>query len=608
MSSARKNTKGASPLAGPKPGSSPQRRGGFHAIWLWAGIASAAGAIATVAFRESIHGTQWLLTGHTGGLVETAMGLPWWERVLVPIVGGLCAGVFLHFGTRLGRGQSSTDYMEAIAVGNGVISTHLSLIKSASSLYTVASGGSIGREGAMVQLAAMLASLMGRLLRLPPPELRLLVACGAAAGIASAYNAPIAATMFVSEIVLGSIAIESIGPLIVASVIANTTVHQFLGYQPIFQIPAFRLVSNWELLLYAALGLVAGHLAPTFLTVLEKSEALFSRLSIPVYMKLPLGGLMVGSISVIHPEVWGNGYSVVNSILHHEWLWHALLAVLLFKMLATAATVGSGAVGGVFTPTLFVGAVLGALLGQVWHAIWPTVTSAASAYAVVGMGAFLAATTHAPLMSILMVFEMTLDYQIVLPLMLACVIAHYTAKVYRLGESIYADSLRRKRAEQRAQAAPETLAVALQQRPLTVWKQKTQAEVLQLLTEHPVDRLYVTDAQNQFLGVISLRGLQPCQYDEQLVEALFAVYATKRDFPVLTTVSTLDSRPEQSAQGHIEDRPLIGDKCNRTPFGSTSETELVLMLHGTSGASSSHAGGKTQASNNPVQPDPSNEG
>ncbi len=607
--SARKYSKGSSRLARPEPGSLLQRRRGFHAIWLWAGITSIAGAVATVAFRESIHGTQWLFTRHTGGLVETAIGLAWWERVLVPMVGGLCAGVFLHFGTRLGRGQSTTDYMEAIAVGNGVISTHLSLIKGASSMYTVASGGSIGREGAMVQLAAMLASLTGRLLRLPPPELRLLVACGAAAGLASAYNAPIAATMFVAEIVLGSIAIENIGPLIVASVIANATVHQFLGYQPIFQVPAFHLVSNWELLFYAGLGLIAGHLAPIFLTVLQKSEALFSRLHIPVYLKLPLGGLIVGLISVIYPEVWGNGYSVVNSILHHDWLWHALVAVLLFKMLATAATVGSGAVGGVFTPTLFVGAVLGALSGQLWHAIWPTVTSVASAYAVVGMGAFLAATTHAPLMSILMVFEMTLDYQIVLPLMLACVIAHYTAKVYRRGESIYADSLRRKRAEQRALAiAPETLTVALQHTPLTVWKQKTRAEVLQLLTEHRVARLYVTDAQNQFLGVVSLRGLRKCQYDKQLVEALFAVYSMKRDVPLLTTVSTPDSSLKPSAQGHAESLPPMGDECDKAPFGGTSETDIVFVLHGTSGTSSGHTASKTQASNNQAQPDPSNDG
>ncbi|QVL50393.1 MAG: ClcB-like voltage-gated chloride channel protein [Thiocapsa sp.] len=408
---------------------------------LLAALAGLLGALVTVVFREGIHALEWLLVGHSGSLVVMALGLPPWQRLLLPAVGGLVAGLILEqIGGRL-RGRTTTDYMEAVAVGDGWISVRQSLVKSASSLVTVASGGSIGREGAMVQLSAMVASSIGRVARFPRDRMRLLVAAGAAAGLAAAYNAPIAATLFVAEIVLGSIAIQHIGPLIVAAVIASVTVHDIMGYAPIYEIPSFSLVSDWELGLYVLLGIVAGHLAPIFLGLLGHSHRAFARLPMPLSGRMALGGLIVGAISMYEPAVWGNGYSVVNTVLHEPWVWQALLTVMVLKMIATAATHGSGAVGGAFTPTLFVGALLGVLFGTAVHAVLPVGTGPPSAYAVVGMGAMLAATTHAPLMSILMVFEMTMDYEIVLPLMLAVVTAHYTVRRYVDVAPMYAESL-----------------------------------------------------------------------------------------------------------------------------------------------------------------------
>jgi CIC family chloride channel protein len=245
-----------------------------------------------------------------------------------------------------------------------------------------------------------------------------MVACGAAAGIAAAYNAPIAGSLFVAEIVMGSIAMESFGPLLVSSVTANATIHHFLGYGPVFQVPHFQFVSNWELVFYALLGVILGHLAPPFLLLLQWSKRQIDRLSWPKYLSMLVGGLIVGGISAFVPQVWGNGYSVMSEILRADLAGWLLLLVLVAKLASTASTVGSGAVGGVFTPTLFVGAAIGALAGGVLHLALPAAVAVGSAYALVGMGGFLAATTHAPLMSILMIFEMTLDYQVVLPLML----------------------------------------------------------------------------------------------------------------------------------------------------------------------------------------------
>nr|WP_237171489.1 ClcB-like voltage-gated chloride channel protein [Pandoraea pulmonicola] len=409
---------------------------------LLAGIVGLLGALATVAFREALSGLQFLLAGHHSGMVELARDLNWWQRLLLPTAGGLVAGLILQYATLWVPKKGADDYMEAIAIGTGVLSLRQTLVKSLSSLWSVASGASIGREGPMVQLAAMFASLVGRMLAFPPERLRLLVACGATAGITSAYNAPIAGALFISEIVYGSISTATLGPLVVASVIANIVIRQFLGYDAVYQMPRFDFVSGWEVFFYVGLGILAGVLAPMFLRLLDTAKQRFGALPVPLFLRLALGGLIVGVLSLQVPHVWGNGYSVVNSILHTHWAWQALAMVLVFKVLATASSAGSGAVGGVFTPTLFVGAALGSLYGLAMNALAPATASVASSYAVVGMGAFLAATTYAPLMSILMIFEMTLSYQVVLPLMLACVTAYLTAHTLRT-DSVYAKSLRR---------------------------------------------------------------------------------------------------------------------------------------------------------------------
>src|SRR5262249_26821444 len=212
---------------------------------VWAGVIGFCGALASIAFRAATSGVHKILTGSpTPGLVETFVGLPAWMRVAVPAFGGLIAGAILQFGTRLHGRVSTSDYMEAVVLGDGKISTRRTVTESLSALFTIASGGSIGREGPLVQLSSVIASGLGRLQRWSTPRLRLLVGCGAAAGIASAYNAPIAGAIFVAEIVLGSMAMEMLGPLIFSSVIATLKVRGFLGADPIYKIPPFQLNRN----------------------------------------------------------------------------------------------------------------------------------------------------------------------------------------------------------------------------------------------------------------------------------------------------------------------------------------------------------------------------
>ena len=240
---------------------------------------------------------------------------------------------------------------------------------------------------------------------------------------------------------MGSFAMESFGPLLVASVSADATIHRVLGYGPVFNVPAFHFGENWELILYAIFGVLLGHLAPPFLALLDWSKARFRSLPGPLYREVrarrPHRRPDLDCLSAsVGQRLQRRGCDLPRS--SHGL---ALLAVLLAKVASTASTVGSGAVGGVFTPTLFIGAAIGALIGALLRLAMPHMQSSAGAFAVVGMGGFLAATTHAPLTSVLMIFEMTLDHQVVLPLILACVTAHYVAKVYRGGASIYRESL-----------------------------------------------------------------------------------------------------------------------------------------------------------------------
>jgi chloride channel protein, CIC family len=540
---------------------------------LWAALAGLIGALATMAFRDGLAAMQRLLVGHSGSFTEMASALPWPMRVLLPCAGGVVAGCFLV----LARRQSDAtppDYMESIAAGDGRVSVPQTLLRSASSLCTIASGGSIGREGSMVQLAALCASLIGRFARFDSARLRLLVACGAAAGITSAYNAPIASAFFVTEIVLGTIVMDSLGPMMVASVVANITMRRFPGYKPTYEMPAFPDVSNLEVLLLAVLGVLAGLAAPQFLRLIGFAKRHFQDSGLPLPLRLGAGGLAVGVVSVWVPQVWGNGYSVVNSFLHQPWVWSAVLAILVFKVAATMFTAGSGAVGGIFTPTLFVGAAMGLLFGQAAHALWPAVTSAPAAYAVVGMGAFLTAATGAPLMAILMIFEMTLSYQVMLPLMLACVLAYFLSRSVG-GPSMYEITVKRAREEQARLRLRSTLMLDLIRPADTVLSLRAPFdEMMAMFGEHPVKYLYIVDDAQRYQGVVALRDL--ASLDQAARRGKVAAdFVRQGVLPLITPEMALGDAHRQFLAHHGERLPAVQSLADPLLLGVVYKTDLL---------------------------------
>ncbi len=396
-------------------------------LWFWAALAGALGAASTVGFRWLTQQVEWLATGHRGGLVETAMSLPAWHRAAVCAVGGLVAGLVLQWGGRWaakGRaGDRHLDYIEAARAGRVDLNDRTTATRTLSALFSIGTGAAIGREGPMVQLAAWASSWLARRVAVSPEERNAIMVCGIAAGIGSAYHAPVAGVVFVLELALGFFARNTVAPVLIASATAASLIYWLVEPTPLY-VMSGQAVAATGLGLALLSGIVFGGIGWVWLGLLDRSRRLFSRVpSLP--LRLGAGGVLVGLISAAVPHVWGNGYSVVSQILQGEHLWQALALILVAKVAATALSSGSGAIGGVFTPSLFVGAAAGSVLAQTAALSLPAAwIGDPRALAVVGMAAVLAAVTHAPLMAIVMVLEMTDQFQLTVPVMLACGVAH----------------------------------------------------------------------------------------------------------------------------------------------------------------------------------------
>lgn len=378
------------------------------------------------------------LPSEGAGFAETIGGVPWYWIVLTPALGGLVVGPIVYIFAKEARGHGVPEVMEAMILRGGRIRPRVVLAKVIASALTIGSGGSVGREGPMIQVGSAVGSVGGQWLGLTERRIRTLLAAGAAAGIAATFNAPIAGVLFAVEIILGEMEIRSFSPIIIASVIATVMSHQFFADVPIFQVKAsFRFESAWELPIYAVLGVLSAFAALLFIVTLHRAEQFFEKVvRLPGWIKPALGGLLLGAVALLAPEVLGVGYEAMDLAVqgrHLLWVFGLLLVV---KVLATSFSLGSGGSGGVFAPSLFMGAMVGGATGTVAGWLFPSVTAPVGAYALVGMGGVVAGATHAPLTAMLIMFEMTGDYRIILPLMITCILSSLIARNLK-GDSIY---------------------------------------------------------------------------------------------------------------------------------------------------------------------------
>jgi CIC family chloride channel protein len=395
-----------------------------------------------VAFRATLNTLFRHVYGATD-VVSAFQKIPWALRLLLPCIGGTLAGAVAFAGSRT-KGGGVGEVMEAVVLGRVGMSLRSTVVKTLGSWLAIAGGGSIGREGPLIQFGGSMGATTARVFDLDERRARTLIAAGTAAGFAAAYNTPFAAVLFVLEVVTGIVALDAVVPTILASAIATALTRAIVGAGPIYGSRAFTLASDWELLAYAGLGALAALAAQGFMRLLSAGERAFALSRLPVPLRAGFGGLLVGCIAVWFPQVTGNGYEPLNAMLDGSFPIGVMGALLLLKSLATTASVSSGSPGGVFTPTLFLGAALGACCQ---HALRVFAGSESlgepGAYALVGMAAMTAATTHAPLMAAVLVFELSGVYAIVLALLLATAIAVGLSRLLR-HDSIYTAELRRR--------------------------------------------------------------------------------------------------------------------------------------------------------------------
>ena len=340
-----------------------------------------------------------------------------WGAIVV-VIGSLLTGPMIARWAIEAKGHGVPEVMQAIILRNGRIRPRVALVKSVTSAICIGTGGSAGREGPIVQVGAALGSTAAQLMRFNSERTITLVACGAAAGIAATFNAPIAGVIFAMEVILGEFSTHYFSMVVVAAVAASVVSRRFLGANPAFTIPAYALVSPWELLFYILLGVLAAATAWLFVQLLYYLEDVFDDWHFPMAFKPAVGAIGVGLVGLFFPQALGSGLPTIELGLNGSLPWVLLFMLIFAKLLSTSFTLGSGNSGGIFSPALYMGAMLGGVFGYWVHVMFPDITATSGAYALVGMAAVFSAAAHAPLTAFLIVFEMSGDYRIILPLMI----------------------------------------------------------------------------------------------------------------------------------------------------------------------------------------------
>jgi chloride channel protein, CIC family len=504
-----------------------------------AGVGVIGGLVGTL-FQLGSHLLQTVFIGE-GGLLQAALHLPPWKAIAVPFGGAIAAALLAYGFSKRRKTQGMADVMEACTLKKAEgLSIRSTLMRAASSLALIATGGSVGREGPIVFMSAAFSARFAKLGQFAGPRLGLFAGCGVAAGIAAAYYAPLGAAIFAMEIVLGNFAIEIMAPVMVASVIASLSAtgiasvlpEGWMKGPPLYELPQFVESGPAEYLLYLLLGVAAAFGAKIFVWSMREAGRLFDRLPLPAVVKLPIGGLLVGLIGVFLPHVWGNGYDAVNLVLSPDpelpgWapqMFSFVVLLFVMKIVATSVTVGSGGSGGIFTPTLFVGAALGLVIGTAAHALFPGIV--ASHYAVVGMAAVLAATTHAPIMAIFILFEMTRETGMLLPMVVAAISASVVSRAIGV-ESVYIEPLRRRGVHIPSgieETALTTTRVRDIMREKAAWIRMTATfdMIVGMVQKTRRDAIYVVDGDLRLVGVIRLHDIKSYLAEPELGAAILA--------------------------------------------------------------------------------------
>ncbi len=577
------------------------------------------GGFGAIFFKKLISYGQFFFWHTPNMRPDSLSAVPWWLKLTVPVIGGLVVGPLVYFFAREAKGHGVPEVIEAVVEKNSVIRPAVVMIKTLASAISISSGGSVGREGPIVQIGAAIASNIGRVFRLKPVQMKTIVGCGVAAGISATFNAPIAGTIFALELIVSDFGLTSFTPIIVSAVTSTAIVRHFQGNVIEFILPTFELVSLWEFFIYLLLGLMAGVVGYSFSRFLYIVEDFFNSIKLPEWFKPSLGGLIIGCIALGFPHIMGVGYDTIHELFDGKITISIMLFLIFLKIFATSVTIGSGGSGGIFAPSLFIGAMLGGAFGTVINMIFPEMTGAAGAYALVGMAAVNSACTLAPLSAIIILIELTNNYGIILPLMFTVVIASFVSRKFSR-ESIYTRKLARKGIYVHMGEDLNILRAIgvkdiVHHDESVIKENSSMEELMNLALNKHRNVIFVVDNQGKYQGVITLQNLKhELSNPEKLMKD-----KTIQDFmdfsPSLTENQMLDTAitlfgetgfdrlPVLDDKGILKGSVLIGDliqQYNMEVANRNIAIELGAMVHTKEQIRNIHLSGNTIVTEIPV--------
>ncbi len=543
------------------------------------GAAAGGGAIA---FRDAISGIQWLTYGFSSENVATlAANLPWWQLVLTPAAGGLLIGLFIRYMMPDGRPQSVSHVIEASALNDARMSLTVGISAALASAASIGVGASVGREGPVVHLGASLGAWAAKRLHLGRVLARTLLGCGVAAAVAASFNAPIAGSFFALEVVVGHYALSAFAPIVIASVTGTLISRARYGDFPAFILPeTWSIVSFWEFPAFAILGLVSALAAILFMWSIMFTEDFVAKLPIPPWSRPAFAGILLGLIALAFPQVLGVGYEATDAALSDSYPLWLLFALIVAKTAATAICLGGGFAGGVFSPSLFIGAMVGGAFGFLATHAFPDLSSGHGAYTMIGMGAVAGAVLGAPISTILMIFEMTNDYELTIAVMLATVIASIVTQQVH-SRSFFAWQLERRGVSirgghQTGLMRRVKVSSVMDHRYSSVAPETPIAQVRLKLQAAPWGELFVVDDEGALCGVITYADLHEAAFDTSHDSELIAANVARSVPAALLIGDHLEAAVKVfnvTGEPHV---PVVADKKSMVMRGLVHEHEVML--------------------------------
>ncbi len=542
-------------------------------------------AAANILFRSSLQFVHTFVFVYGSRLLGIAQG--GWRRALLPLLPMIGALLLIPLSVYFPgevNGYGFARFLETVNIKGGFLKFRNIALKIIGPALTIGSGGSAGVEGPIAIIGGTVGSTVGRFLKTSGNRTKLLIAAGSAAAIAATFNAPIAGVMFSTEIVLlGDYEIASFAAIVIASGIATVISRGYYGATPAFIVPQYDLVSVFELPLYLVLGLIIGVTSVFYIRVFYRLKDEFDALTLHPQIKPVLGAFLVGCLGIFLPQIMGNGYDFIEKALHENMLFPILILLVFFKIVATSITLGSGGAGGVFAPSLFIGAMIGGSFGYVAHTLFPHLTATPGAYATVGIGAFLAAATHAPLTGIFLLFEMTGNYKIIVPLMFSAIIGTLIAKrLYH--DSIDTVDLTRKGIElhggkERNIMSRVKIADVMVSDVVTVRPETPLHRLIELMIERERFYIPVVDAVGALTGIVSIQDVRPVLLEERVTRIVYAGDIATENVIVLTPEDDLNAAMEKFSLKDIDEIPVVTHVGSKSVIGMVRRKDVIEVYN-----------------------------